>query len=353
MLPHLRMNTDIFVYLGMLTGTVVVLYYIAFYTIKTLGKNPKYLLPVHTARRLRIPLLCFFVSIALYTLTATTDYIDSPNLSYVLRKISVLLFILAIAWSIIVLVKTVRAKVVGRYDLHSNDNLRARKIYTQFSILERIITFIVVILAIGVALMSFKEIRQVGISMLTSAGIAGIIIGFAAQKALATLLAGIQIAFTQPIRLDDVVIVEGEWGVIEEINLTYVVVKIWDKRRLVVPTTYFIEKPFQNWTRNSSDILGTVFIYTDPNVPFDRIRKKLSEILVGTELWDGEVDVLQVTDMKRDAVELRALMSAKDSPTAWDLRVHVREQLIQFLQQDFPQSIPTHRVLMKNVEQTA
>ena len=196
--------------------------------------------------------------------------------------------------------------------------------------------------------MSFDSIKSVGVSVLTSAGLAGIIVGFSAQKALGTLLAGIQIAFTQPIRLDDVVIVEGEWGTIEEITLTYVVIKIWDKRRLVVPTTYFIEKPFQNWTRTTSDILGTVFIYTDYKMNIDALRTQLTHILKNTELWDGDVNVLQVTNANKDAVEVRALMSAKDSPTAWDLRVHVREELIKFIQKEYPESIPRTRIKLDN-----
>lgn len=230
-----------------------------------------------------------------------------------------------------------------------SDNLLARKVYTQFTILERIAIFIVILLALAAALMSFEEIREVGISIFASAGVAGIIIGFSAQKLIATILAGIQIAIAQPIKIDDVVIVEGEWGRIEEITLTYVVVQIWDKRRLIVPTPYFIDKPFQNWTKKSSEILGTVFLYTDYNVPFDKLREELTRILEGTELWNGEVNVLQVTDSKPGSVEIRALMSAKDSPTAWDLRVLVRERLITYLQQNYPESIARTRILLKNV----
>ena len=174
---------------------------------------------------------------------------------------------------------------------------------------------IVIVFAIGIALMTFDGIREIGVSVITSAGIAGIILGLSAQKAIGTLLAGIQIAITQPIRLDDVVIVEGEWGRIEEIRLTYVVVTIWDQRRMVLPTTYFIEKPFQNWTRNTSEILGTVFLYTDYNVPVNELRQELTRLLESTDLWDGKVNVLQVTDSTEKSMELRALMSAKNSST--------------------------------------
>ena len=234
--------------------------------------------------------------------------------------------------------------MLQKYDLDSSDNLKARKVYTQYTILENIVIFIIVTLSLGIALMSFENIRSIGVSVLTSAGIAGIIIGLAAQKAIGTLLAGIQIALTQPIRLDDVVIVEGEWGWIEEINLTYVVVRVWDKRRLVVPTTYFIEKTFQNWTRTSADILGTVFIYADYGLPIDAIRKEQTRLLNSTDLWDGNVDVVQVTNTTEKSVELRVLVSAKDSPTAWDLRVFLREKLLLFIEQNYPEFLPKARL---------
>lgn len=321
------------------------LFVILYYFLKRLGKSPKNILPLNFANRVRLPMAIFIIALLLRISTvneAVKNYVDTQ----ILTHISTLLFILSITWFLILLIKAFKINMLENYDLTKADNIHARKVYTQFNILERVIIFILVLFAVSLALMSFESIRAFGVSMLTSAGIAGIIIGFAAQKALGTLLAGIQIAFTQPIRLDDVVIVEGEWGRIEEIYLTYVVVKIWDKRRLVVPTTYFIEKSFQNWTRRSSDILGTVFIYTDYTVPFDALRKELTRILESTDLWDKEVNVLQVTDAKQDTVEIRALMSAKDSPTAWDLRVMVREKLISFLQANYPSSLPRTRIEM-------
>ncbi|MEQ9659382.1 mechanosensitive ion channel domain-containing protein, partial [Fulvivirga sp.] len=180
-----------------------------------------------------------------------------------------------------------------------------------------------------------------------SAGIAGIIVGLAAQRLISNILAGFQIAITQPIRIDDVVIVENEWGRIEEITLTYVVINIWDKRRLVVPSTYFIEKPFQNWTRTTSELLGTVFIYTDYRMEVDVLRKQLTKILEATPLWDGKVNVIQVTDAKQSNMELRVLVSSKDASSGWDLRVHVREQLIAFLQKKYPEMLPKNRVELK------
>jgi len=203
------------------------------------------------------------------------------------------------------------------------------------------------IVTASVILMMFEQLRVIGVSLLASAGIAGLILGFSAQKVLSNLFAGIQIAITQPIRLDDVVIVENEWGWIEEITLTYVVVKIWDLRRLIIPISYFIEKPFQNWTRISADILGTVYIYGDYTIPVAKLREELTRILQSTDLWDGKVDGLQVTNAKEYTLELRALMSAKDSPKAWDLRCLVREKLVAFVQENYPQCLPKFRTELK------
>jgi len=192
-------------------------------------------------------------------------------------------------------------------------------------------------------LMTFPNIRHLGESLFASAGLAAVVAGLAARTTLSSLLAGVQIALTQPIRLDDVVIVEGEWGWIEEITTTYVVVRVWDLRRLVVPLSYFIEKPFQNWTRRTADLLGTVFVYTDYNVPVDQIRRELHDILERSGMWDGRVWGLEVTNATDRTMELRALMSATDGPKAWDLRCHVREKLIDFLQKNYPLSLPRVR----------
>jgi len=255
-----------------------------------------------------------------------------------------LIIIFFVAWVIIRAIKLGRDVVLGKYDISEKDNLKARRVYTQFRIIERILVFMVIVIAFAIALMTFEQIRSIGVSLFASAGVAGIILGFAAQKLIGNVLAGFQIAIAQPIRIDDVVIVEKEWGWIEEITLTYVVVRIWDKRRLIVPTTYFIEKPFQNWTRVSADILGTVFIYTDYTVPIDKLREELSRILQADKNWDRKVNVLQVTDSTEKTMEIRALMSAADSPSAWDLRVNVREKLIEFLQKNFPESLPKTRI---------
>ncbi|MDR5590025.1 mechanosensitive ion channel family protein [Christiangramia sp. SM2212] len=319
---------------------------IAFFILKKIGKDPRYILPIDFAEKLRVPLLIFLASL-IAKIAVISDIFRFDATKDIVGHISTITVILSIAWFLILFFKVFKKRMLRKYDVHSPNNLKARKVYTQYAILENIIIFIIVTLAVGIALMSFDSIRSVGVSLLTSAGIAGIIIGLAAQKAIGTLLAGIQIALTQPIRLDDVVIVEGEWGWIEEINLTYVVVRIWDKRRLVVPTTYFIENTFQNWTRTSADILGTVFIYADYGLPFDAIRKEQTRLLNATNLWDGNVNVMQVTNATEKSVELRVLVSAKDSPTAWDLRVYLREKLLEFIQNNYPEHLPKTRVTVK------
>ncbi|MBW6515647.1 MAG: mechanosensitive ion channel family protein [Candidatus Cloacimonetes bacterium] len=275
------------------------------------------------------------------------QYLFPESMLNILAKLSSVLFIAGIAWAINVFVNIAKINLLSKYDIGEADNLRARKLYTQYNILEKIIFFIVILIAVGTILMLFDGVRNIGVSLFASAGIAGLIIGLAAQKALGTILAGLQIAITQPIRLDDVVIVENEWGWIEEINLTYVVVRIWDKRRLIVPSTYFMEKTFQNWTRTTAEILGTVFIYTDYTIPFDSIRNELTKLLEGNPNWDGKVNVLQVTNAKEDVIELRALMSADSSPKAWDLRVYVREKLIEYIQREHPQCLPRTRIVIE------
>ncbi|RQD76537.1 MAG: mechanosensitive ion channel family protein, partial [Halanaerobium sp. MSAO_Bac5] len=256
--------------------------------------------------------------------------------------------IFSISWILIKLLKVFKIFMAEKHRVDVNDNLKARKIHTQYNILEKVITVIIIFFAVSTALMTFESIQKFGISLFASAGVASIIIGFSAQKIIASIIAGIQLAVAQPIRVDDVVIVEGEWGWIEEINLTYVVVKIWDQRRLVVPTTYFIENTFQNWTRKTSSILGTVFLYTDYTVAIDEIRKELDRLLEDNELWNNQVKVIQVTDATEKSMQLRILVSADDSPTAWELRVFLREHLIKFIKENYPESLPKTRVEFPN-----
>jgi small-conductance mechanosensitive channel len=253
----------------------------------------------------------------------------------------------AVGWLAIRLLPVFREVIMTNYQLGGEDNLEARKIYTQIRILERVLMVAIVVIAVAAMLMTFDKIKELGISLLASAGIVGVILGFAAQKSIATLFAGLQIAITQPIRIDDVVIVEGEWGRIEEITLTYVVIRIWDQRRLVVPVTYFLETPFQNWTRTTSELIGAVYIYSDYAISIEPIRQELTRILEETKLWDKRVGVVQVTNTNESVIEVRALMSARNSSDTWDLRCLVREKLIDFMQQNYPNALPRVRVKME------
>ncbi|MBX3501361.1 MAG: mechanosensitive ion channel family protein [Alphaproteobacteria bacterium] len=222
-------------------------------------------------------------------------------------------------------------------------DLAVRKQVTQVRVLRRVAKTMLIIIVVAAALMTIESVRQYGVSLLASAGAAGLVLALAARPVLSNLLAGIQIAITQPIRVEDAVIVENEWGWIETINSTYVVVRLWDLRRMVLPLTYFIEKPFQNWTYGSSQLLGTVFLHVDYTVPVARVRAKLEEIARGSKLWDGQVVVLQVTDVPTNMVQLRALVSARDAGQAFDLRCEVREKLIEFLQAEYPHALPRQR----------
>jgi small-conductance mechanosensitive channel len=267
-----------------------------------------------------------------------------PRVTAVIQHATVLWVIAGFSWLAVRVLYIVRDVILGRYDIDKKDNLRARRLYTQIRVIQRVVTAVVIIIAISAMLMTFAQVRKLGVSLLASAGVIGIILGLAAQKTLGNLFTGIQIAMAQPIRLDDVVIVENEWGRIEEITLTYVVVRIWDLRRLIVPITYFVESPFQNWTRISADLLGTVFIYADYRLPVQEVRDELKRVLDASPQWDKKVWNLQVTDTTDRTMQLRALMSASDSSAAWDLRCTVREKLIDFLQKNYSEFLPRVRV---------
>ncbi len=258
-----------------------------------------------------------------------------------------LLTISCLAWLGLRMTDAVESWILHKYDISVRDNLKARAVQTQVRIIKRVVAVILMVLALASGLMTFEKVRQLGTGILASAGIAGIILGVAAQRTISTLLAGLQIAITQPFRIDDVLVVEGEWGRVEEITLTYVVLRVWDLRRLVVPISHFVEKPFQNWTRVSADLLGTVLLYVDYTVDVASLREELLRIAKGTDLWDGKVCSLQVTNTTERTVELRALVSASDSSRVWDLRCHVRERLLAYLQSKHPWALPKARALLE------
>jgi len=259
-------------------------------------------------------------------------------------------FITLMGWTVLTIAGIAADLYVSRFAIDTADNLLARKHVTQVRILRRAANTLIVVVTTGAVLMTFEAVRQYGVSLFASAGVAGIVVGFAARPVLANLIAGIQIAMTQPIRMDDAVIVEGEWGRVEEITGTYVVIKIWDWRRLIVPISYFIERPFQNWTRETASLIGSVYLYVDYSTPVERVRQKLVECAKASKLWDGDVVNLQVTDAKDRTIELRALVSARSSGEAWDLRCEIREKLIDFLQRDYPQALPQQRLQISDFD---
>ena len=261
----------------------------------------------------------------------------------ILAKGTSILLIVAVALIAFQAVSLGEKAVLTKYDINVADNLQARKVYTQVHVVSKVLYVLIGLFTVASVLMLFQEVRQFGTSILASAGVVGIILGFAAQKTISNLFAGFQIAMTQPIRLDDVVIVEGEWGRVEEITLTYVIIHIWDDRRLVVPLGYFIEKPFQNWTRASAQLLGSVFFWVDYTMPLDELRKALKEIIEPNPLWDKRFWNLQVTDATEKTMQIRVLATSADSSKGWDLRCDIREKLIAYIQKNHPQSLPQIR----------
>lgn len=332
---------------GLLIGSAVAAYVIGYVAYKavsaiicrTTGSSPE------VVKKLNMPIR-FLVAIIVLNIAsryATFKQFDD----YVIQKIIHLFLIAAVAMLLIRLSVFARDLLYERFSIMEKDNLSNRKVRTQIDFLQKTISTFIVFLAIAIALMSFERVREMGASLIASAGIASVIIGFAAQKSIANLLAGLQIAFTQPMRLDDVVIVEGEWGRVEEITLTYVVISIWDQRRLIVPISYFLEHPFQNWTRNASEILGTVFLYLDYRFPVTFIREQLAIILESDEarsLWDRRVGKVQVTDINDKTIQVRILVSAVNSGNAFDLRCLLRERLLEAISSTYPDALPLVRI---------
>lgn len=290
----------------------------------------------------KFPVLWFFYWVTIKIFTHI--FLSGSGIFPMLLHINSLLLIFVVAWIAVQMVKAGAYYLQSKLDVTTSDNLMARKSLTQVKVFKGITNALIVVVSLACALLTFDQARNVGISILTSAGIVGIIVGFAAQKTISLILAGIQIAITQPIRLDDVVVVEGEWGKVEEISLTFVVVKIWDERRLVLPVTWFFEKPFQNWTRNSSEIIGSVMFYADYRFPVQTVREFVPLLLEGNPLWDGRVCSVQVTDMTERHQEIRVLVSSSDSSKNWDLRTEIREKTINYMAINHPEGFVKTRI---------
>ena len=260
-----------------------------------------------------------------------------------LRHVAALAVIGTATWLGVRLTGAIAEAVALRFPAGVANNLQARRVLTQTRLLTRTLASVIVVVGISLALLTFPAVRTVGAGLLASAGVVGLTVGIAAKPILGNLLAGVQIALTQPIRLDDVVIVEGEWGRIEEIGHAFVVVAVWDQRRLIVPLQHFIEHPFQNWTRTGSEILGTVFIWVDYGMPLQPLRDELRRVCEAAPQWDRRVAVIQVTDASERAMQLRVLVSAPDAGRAFELRCLVRERLIDFVRREWPQFLPRLR----------
>lgn len=298
--------------------------------------------PIRLVRRCGRPLQWILPLLWVYLLLPATDIperIAGPA-EKGLRTALIFLF----AWLAVRMTYVLEDIILRKYDIEAADNLQARKIHTQFRVIRKIVALVVGVIALSSVLMGFERFRELGAGILASAGIAGLALGLGARTILSNLLAGVQIAMTQPIRIDDAVLVENEWGRVEEITLTYVVVRIWDLRRLVLPIGYFIEKPFQNWTRTTASIIGSVHIHADYTLAVQAVREEFFRLLENTPRWDGQVRALQVINANERAMELRAIMSAPNSPTAWDLRCEIREKLIDFIRREFPAALPKLRV---------
>ncbi|POR51320.1 small-conductance mechanosensitive channel [Bosea psychrotolerans] len=276
----------------------------------------------------------------------------SEGQAVLIRQVLLVCFVALVGWIAKTALHVWTTVYLRRFKLDADDNLLARKHVTQTRILQRVGDIAIVIVALSAALMTFDGVRQYGVSLLASAGAAGIVVGLALQPVLKNIFAGIQLAVTQPIRIDDALLVEGEWGNVEEITSTYVVMRLWDWRRMILPLSYFIEKPFQNWTRDNAALIGTVMLYLDYETPIDVLRAKVEEIANGSKLWDRRVVNVQVTDFRQSTMEVRILVSAGTSPRAFDLRCEVREKLIAFLQREHPRSLPRLRAETRSSEPT-
>lgn len=329
----------------------LIVHSIIFFVLKRLARNPKRVVVASVLEHGRKSARWILPILAVLVILPTLPIRNSVKLPA--EHVVGLALIASVAWIFILLTEIVADIVAARYRIDVSDNLTARRIRTQTQVLRRIVQLLIVVLTVGIMLLTIPNVRAIGTSVLASAGVAGLIIGMAMKPTLSNVVAGIEIALTQPIRIEDAVIVEGDWGWIEEINITYVVVRTWDWRRLVLPISYFIEHPFQNWTKKTANLIGAVYLYVDYSVPVDEVRKELERLVKSTDKWDGTVVNLQVSDVKETTIELRALADAKDAGTTWDLRCYIREGLIKFLQQNYPQSLPKTRAQIQGMPELA
>lgn len=267
------------------------------------------------------------------------------GLNDIVRQGLLIALVISLGWFAVGFVYVLQEFMQRKYDLKAENNIRARRVHTQFQLIRRLVITFIVVITVGAVLWTFNDPRiwHYGSGLLASAGIASLVLATAAKSTASNFLAGVQIAFSEPIRIDDVVVIQGEWGRIEEINSAYVVVRIWDLRRLIVPLNYFIENSFQNWTRESAEILGTAFLYVDYSIPVEDLRQQLNRVVSASPLWDKKVCGLQVTNLSEKTMELRCLMSSRNSSENFDLRCLVREQMIAYIRERYPEAFPQTR----------
>ena len=321
-------------------GLALLLHWLIFLLLTRIARSSKSLSDGVIISRLRSPSRWSMVALGLVLAARET-----PLLETAWEKVAGLVMPALIGWVALSIMRALITSAELHLDLDAEDNLRARQRQTRLRILSRIGAFMVIFITVGLMLLSIPGVRDIGVTLMASAGLAALAVGAAAQPALKSLIAGIQMALTEPIRIGDAVIIGDEWGWIEDIKTTYVVVKVWDERRLVVPTSKFLEEIFQNWTKQSAQLMGTVMLYVDPATSLDPIRAKFMALVEANERWDGRVSHMQVTDLSRDAIELRFLMTAKNSPTLFDLRCDIREALIQWLAAEMPEALVRSRVI--------
>ncbi len=327
--------------LGAAIGIALIVHYIVFQVLPRLARREGGVLSQSLVRHGRGPARWVFPLLAAL---AVLPGLPLPSIAMsALEHIAGLGLVAAIAWFVLLSIDVTSDVLAERYRIDVADNLVARRIHTQFKLLRSIMVVLVAIVTLSVMLMTFPEIKHIGMSLLASAGVATLVVGMAMKETLSNLIAGVQIAFTQPFRLEDAVVIEGEWGWIEEISTMFVVVRLWDLRRLVLPLSYFLDHPFQNWTYRSAPILGNTILFTDYTVPMDELRTELRRICQSSKLWKGEVCILQASDATEHTVQLRALMDARNSSDAWDLRCLVREELIDYIKKNHPESLPRYR----------
>jgi small-conductance mechanosensitive channel len=302
------------------------------------GRRP-YLLSILSATKnpARLGLLLLALAVTLPTTPL------EPETRTILARCLLLATIFLFGWIATAALEIAATIYLRKFRLDVEDNLLARKHITQIRVLVRVVDTVIILITLGFALMTFDAVRQYGVSLFASAGVAGIVVGLAARPVLSNLFAGVQLAVTQPIRIEDAVTVENEYGWVEEITSTYVVIRLWDLRRLIVPLTYFIEKPFYNWTRHAANYIGSVLLYLDYGAPVDRIRQKAAELVGQSKLASGKVTSVQVTNTRPDSIEVRILISADTAANASNLCAELREALIAFLQQEHPEALPRQR----------